>query len=560
MSFLKIDGITIPVAASHPKTTIEEIGQRGRSLNGQALMGLRNVKRAWDVTTTPMGEADAFALVKLLIAHGAYFPLSADANASNGYVPYEATDLNYANASMQIAVPGTPGSVTYSTAGSHDFVCPTGVTSLRVQAWGAGGGGAGGSSGGSSGSGDGGGGSAYAESMVSSTPGTHYAAVVGAAGAAGGSAGSGGNGGNSTFSSTVVVAAGGKGGWSGGGSHGHGGQASDCTGDITYNGGDCGEGGHVPGGGGGGAAGSAGDGTGDMGQTGGAGGSPDGGAGGNGGNGGGTGQNGFAGNAPGGGGGGGGCGSSNTTGGAGAAGKIIISYTAGGACGTLNIAEGATQPFNAGWDKAWSVSFWAKGQPGALAEETLLCGSNGSIGLKLVFPVGEPLQLKLNPGSGWTTALAFGGTWDNTAWNLITIAAWLDDAGYVNMTAYTNGVVTGGVYHALASTLPFLDFAAWTWLYVAAAGNVLPFSGSVCGLLFVPCPLTTRWLAAAYAGGRGTIGLWPRHSMAGDILSGRAAIDAYCQVKDISPSEYADPTTGAWVNNGQVVNFQLIEV
>jgi len=90
---------------------------------------------------------------------------------------------------------------TFTASGS--FTVPAGVTSITVQCWGAGGGGstikANGKGGG------GGGGGAYSSSEIAISPGT-YPVVVGA----GGNPNS--NGENSSFNSTFVVAAGGKGG------------------------------------------------------------------------------------------------------------------------------------------------------------------------------------------------------------------------------------------------------------------------------------------------------------------------------------------------------------
>src|SRR5690606_11223133 len=90
----------------------------------------------------------------------------------------------------------------FDTPGSYTFTAPAGVTSITVEAWGAGGGG---SSITNFGGGGGGGGGAYASSVIPVTPGTSYNIVVGA----GGNANS--LGGYSEFrnsSSTLVKAAG----------------------------------------------------------------------------------------------------------------------------------------------------------------------------------------------------------------------------------------------------------------------------------------------------------------------------------------------------------------
>lgn len=138
---------------------------------------------------------------------------------------------------------------TYSTAGSFTWTAPTGIYSVQVECWGAGGGGSIGNAGGG-----GGGGGAYARSVVNVTPGTGYAITVGA----GGSTDVNSNGNNSTFATTTVVADGGAS--TNGNTAGAAGLASLSTGDVTADGGAGGVGntnGDV-GGGGGGAAGPAG--------------------------------------------------------------------------------------------------------------------------------------------------------------------------------------------------------------------------------------------------------------------------------------------------------------
>lgn len=74
----------------------------------------------------------------------------------------------------------------FRTAGVHEWVCPAGVTSVRVKAYGGGGGGGGGAStdnGG--GNGYGGGGGEYAVRTVTVVPETLYSVTVGAGGAGG---------------------------------------------------------------------------------------------------------------------------------------------------------------------------------------------------------------------------------------------------------------------------------------------------------------------------------------------------------------------------------------
>ena len=130
---------------------------------------------------------------------------------------------------------------TYYAPGSYTWTCPAGVTSITVQAWGAGGGGGGGATVVNA-AGGGGGGGAYAQSTIAVVPGTGYTIIVGSVGTAGASSGANGAaGGNSSFGTTLVVAAGGSGG-SGTtsttpGAGGAGGAIASSTGTIVYAGG-----------------------------------------------------------------------------------------------------------------------------------------------------------------------------------------------------------------------------------------------------------------------------------------------------------------------------------
>jgi hypothetical protein len=138
----------------------------------------------------------------------------------------------------------------YTSHGTFTWVCPAGVTTLKVECWGAGGGGR-------FSSGAGGAGGEYAaEYTLAVVPGTTYTIVVGGAGAPGtGSNRNGGNGGPSSFTGAVitVIAHGGFG--STGSSVG---ATSGSTNSVHFNGGgsaDSSQTGSAGGAGGGGAGG-----------------------------------------------------------------------------------------------------------------------------------------------------------------------------------------------------------------------------------------------------------------------------------------------------------------
>jgi hypothetical protein len=174
---------------------------------------------------------------------------------------------------------------TISTVGNNTWICPAGINTIKVEAWGGGGGGGGTSLGGFGGGGAGG--SYVINENVTVVPATSYNVTVGAGGAQSGNGGAYGNNGiNTTFGSTTPVIANG----------GIGGSGTTATGQL-------GAGGTNSGGSGGtiaiglpgasGASGSGGAGGSGAGAMGGAGGASKTSAG-----------NGIAGNAPGGGGGG----------------------------------------------------------------------------------------------------------------------------------------------------------------------------------------------------------------------------------------------------------------
>ena len=232
----------------------------------------------------------------------------------------------------------TQSSQTFSSSGT--WTCPAGVTTITVEAWGAGGAGGGNAS--NRDGGGGGGGGAYSKSTtISVTPGVTYTVNVGTGGT--GTALNGTAGGDSWFDSTsVLLAKGGAGGISGtlvsGAAGGNGGAAGSGVGTTKFSGGRGGAGRNNStgrGGPGGSSAGTAANGTSGAAtwSTITAGAAPAGGGmGGNGGN---STLDGNSGSIPGGGGGGAGERVSSTiftNGGDGADGQVIISWS----CGSTN--------------------------------------------------------------------------------------------------------------------------------------------------------------------------------------------------------------------------------
>lgn len=107
MSFLGIDGLTIPVATSSPRLSFDEIGGFSRAVSGAGVLSRQTTKRSWEIETTPMSEAMVSAIETILLAKGLLFQFRGHANASNGYAPATADDLSY-NAGLADVSPYYP--------------------------------------------------------------------------------------------------------------------------------------------------------------------------------------------------------------------------------------------------------------------------------------------------------------------------------------------------------------------------------------------------------------------------------------------------------------------
>jgi uncharacterized repeat protein (TIGR01451 family) len=299
--------------------------------------------------------------------------------------------------------------VPFTTAGNQTWTCPTGVTSVQVEAYG-GGGGSGGAGAHFASTGGGAGGSYVRVTSVTVAPGTTYQLTVGAGGTAGaggaaGTGASGGTGGSSYFGNTVagnssdavVLAVGGP------GSIGNNSAGTGTTNRTVTAGATATNAGNIP------SSGAAADTAGTNGATpvtnannsgaGGAGAGPTGSSGG------GAGGaaltsagNGNPGTAPGGGGGGADQSSSasNGTGGAGGAGRIVLTYTA--SAPTINT-TGTLSGFSTGQGTASApASFSAS-------------GANLTANITVTAPAG--FEVSTSAGSGYSGSLALtpsGGT------------------------------------------------------------------------------------------------------------------------------------------------------
>ncbi len=318
------------------------------------------------------------------------------------------------------------GTVDYTSAGTSNFVVPTGITSVTIKAWGAGGGGGGGgrSSGDNGGAGGGGG---FTQATVAVSASQTLNVTVGSAGGAGnGSSRSGRGGGGGGYSSVylsgspLAIAAGGAGGGGGseaggvGGAGGAGGGTSGVAGSADSSGNSHGGGQGTSGAGGGGGTGGSNSGSGGSSLTGGAGGdgrssngtdgsANNGGSFGSGGDGGSNDANNYyAGGGGGSGGyfgGGGGSGSQNTAAAGGGGGGSSFTCTSG--CSSQTNTQGSGQtPGNSSDPDIGSA---AAGGGGGL---TRASGTAGAAGLVIITYSSSPTTLtsiswsKLNPDTG----------------------------------------------------------------------------------------------------------------------------------------------------------------
>lgn len=77
MAFLIIAGITVPVAIVGAKKTWEIGGSNSRAFSGGLRSTVRWTKRGWQVTTTPLLEADASA-IETAVVGGDFVTVSGD--------------------------------------------------------------------------------------------------------------------------------------------------------------------------------------------------------------------------------------------------------------------------------------------------------------------------------------------------------------------------------------------------------------------------------------------------------------------------------------------------
>ena len=515
MTFCTIDGITLTVDSSTPKLAVEEVGQRGRAFDGTAQVGVRVVKRGWDLLLNPLNEADAIALMHLLLGKGVYFPFTSNAQSSNGYLPVTFSNLQYnlgqtisdAIGAGQNATNDVPFGAYLGNGALYLDQPATNLLSTDTASLTGGAGSAAAidsatlaRSGGISV--DGSSGSLQITTLANSNSVKGGVNIPTAATVAGG-----------TYTGSVYL------------------RAASGTPSVDVN-------------------------------------------------------------------------VTDSLGGTGAVvtvqlsttqwtrvmppafaiinGKTaritVVEHTADSAIsfyydqaaiealggpsrwqvgagsrattGRLNLSSATLNPFGTGWSQAWTMNLWALG------------GQTSTDGY--LYYVSASNYLKTNSTTiTWTTPQggSLTGTWApyGGAWQNVACVQYQTATGATVSELWVNGVLAATNTSALG-VAPFDPNTATSFDIGSNAGSS-QHCGPIDSLLFVPCRLTSKWIAALYNQGAGCFfGAWPKHRLSGDILTSRAAATVVNQVKDMAPTEYYDTTAAAWCNNGYKITVEVLEV
>ena len=196
--------ITVPtptITSLSPTSSIVSGGAFTLTVNGtNFISGVSTVK--WNGSARTTTYVSATQLTASILAGDVTTTGSYPVTVSNSY-----SGTTNTSGSSNYTVSGTVVSTFNSTTNTDlTWICPTGVTSVTIEAWGGGGAGGGGNytTPIQCNAGGGGGGGSYVQYTISVTPGTTYYYYVGAGGAGTAAA----NGGNGTFSYFGTVAVG----------------------------------------------------------------------------------------------------------------------------------------------------------------------------------------------------------------------------------------------------------------------------------------------------------------------------------------------------------------
>ena len=511
MSYLEIDGLTIPVAAGSGKIAVEEIGSRSRSISGYAASSVRAAKRTIDFTTTPLTEADAVALLHILQARGLYFPFSGTSVSSSGFVPITATDLGYltgealgdTSGAGYVGVRDVPfgqhlgaGSIcldqirtNFLSAETASFVSTTGSASAIDSAT---------LARSASVSVDGSSGSLRVTTLANSnsvrggvslptsapvSPGYHVGSCYLKAYSGSPVVWVSLTNGITLSTPTEVTLSSTE--WTRVSTASYLASPSTLSLQVIEKTADSAISFYV-----------------DQAQI--------------------------------------------------EAGYGPSKWMAGGASraasGVLKISSGTRTPFTRWSDgQGWSMSVWIRG---------------GSDDTDYIYYVDAGNNLKNLAGTlTWITPS--GGSLTGSyahltgAWTHVVCVQYETSTGTTASELWVNGALAASST-SVAGVAPY-DLAAASALYIGSNGSTSVFCGAISALLYVPCRLSSRWISAIYASGAGAVfGMWPKHRVTGDILGGRAAVSMLASVKSMGSAEHY--ASSGWANSGLTLEVELVEV
>ena len=132
MTFLRLNGITIPVAAKSMQHELQDIGSRGRAFDGTYLVDRRATKRKWRGRTTPQNELAAHAIAGLIRNEGHYWKFDYLSQSAGTFDLYSSMGLAYGSTvgSLRPLKSATNSRVVYDVFNAAETKFGTGALEL----------------------------------------------------------------------------------------------------------------------------------------------------------------------------------------------------------------------------------------------------------------------------------------------------------------------------------------------------------------------------------------------------------------------------------------------
>jgi hypothetical protein len=125
MSFLEINGYTIPVEINNPDKSYNRKRFSGRSPTGQYKSNQRYKKNQWELDTTILTNSKAKAVKGLLEGEGHYFSFDSNIKSSKGLLPDTGYDVNMVSSGGKyngyISIDSSSGSISYDIGYTGDW-------------------------------------------------------------------------------------------------------------------------------------------------------------------------------------------------------------------------------------------------------------------------------------------------------------------------------------------------------------------------------------------------------------------------------------------------------